>query len=111
MKKSTLKSICEYIKNVPDLSEEYAELAAELQKDIDKAEANRTLYEAAHDVVIPALDDCLITCADLYVKIANDLPEGFTKSKLQYALSHYWTEDVVKVQEGRNPNMYKRKVA
>ena len=36
-----MNTIANYIKNVPELAEEYAELAAEIQKDIEKAEANR----------------------------------------------------------------------
>lgn len=104
-------AICNYIKTVPELSEEYAELSAEIQKDIEKAETNRVLYATARDVVMRVLDDQLVTCADLFEKVKGELPEGFTKSKLQYALAHYWTDDVVKVQEGRNPNQYKRKVA
>ena len=32
-----MNTIANYIKNVPELAEEYAELAAEIQKDIEKA--------------------------------------------------------------------------
>ena len=109
MKKSTMNAIANYIKNVPELAEEYAELSAEIQKDIEKAEANRALYAAAYDVVMANLTDALTTCGDLFAKIENDLPEGFTKSKLQYALAHYWTDEIIKVQDGRNPNQYRRK--
>ena len=109
MKKTTMNTIAAYIKNVPELANEYAELAAEIQKDIEKAEANRTMYDTAKDVVLAALNDQLVTASELWAKVENDVPEGFTKNKMNYALIHYWDNEVIKVQEGRNPNQYRRK--
>ena len=37
---------------------------------------------------------------------ADELPEGFTKSKLQYALTHYWN-DAVAVEKTKNGNVYR----
>lgn len=105
-----MNTIAEYIKNVPELAEEYAELAAEIQKDIDKANANRALYDVAKDIVLAALTDQLVTVADLFAKVEADLPDGFSKSKMQYALTHYWADDVTVVKDGRNPNQYRAKV-
>jgi len=109
MKKSTMNTIANYIKNVPELADEYAELAAEIQKDIEKAEANRALYDSAKDIVFKALTDQLVTCSDLWDKVKDEMPEGFTKNKMNYALLHYWNDEVIKVQDGRNPNQYRRK--
>ena len=47
-----MTTIANYIKNVPELAAEYAELQAELDKNAEKAQANRDLYAAAHDVAL-----------------------------------------------------------
>jgi hypothetical protein len=47
-----------------------------------------------------------VTAAELYEAVEDKLPEGFTKAKVQYALSHYWEADVVK-HEGK-VNSYTR---
>ena len=109
MKKNTLRTIVNYIKNVPELAAEYAELAAEIQKDEDKARANRALYDAAKGVVIDNLPtDKGITASELFEACEDDLPEGFTKSKMQYALSNYWTAEVEKIKVGKDVCLYKK---
>ena len=106
MKKNTMTTIANYIKNVPELAAEYAELKAELDKNAEKAQANRDLYAAAHEVVIGALTDKPVTLAELWETVKNTVPEGMTKSKVQYALRELWAAEVVKI-EGK-VNEYKR---
>jgi len=106
MKKNTMITIAAYIKNVPELATEYAELQAELDKNAEKAQANRDLYAAAHDVVINALSDKPVTLAELWETVKNTVPEGMSKSKVQYALRELWAAEVVKI-EGK-VNEYKR---
>lgn len=106
MKKNTMTTIANYIKNVPELAAEYAELQAELDKNAEKAQANRDLYAAAHDVVIGALTDKPVTLAELWEAVKDTVPEGMTKSKVQYGLRELWAAEVVKI-EGK-VNEYKR---
>lgn len=106
MKKNSLTAIANYIKNVPELAAEYAELQAELDKNAEKAKANRDMYAAAHDVVIGALTDKPVTLAELWEVVKGTVPEGMTKSKVQYALRELWAAEVVKI-EGK-VNEYKR---
>lgn len=106
MKKNTMTTIANYIKNVPELAAEYAELQAELDKNAEKAQANRDLYAAAHDVVIGALTDKPATLAELWETVKDTVPEGMSKSKVQYALRELWAAEVVKI-EGK-VNEYKR---
>jgi len=106
MKKNTMTTIANYIKNVPELAAEYAELKAELDKNAEKAQANRDLYAAAHEVVIGALTDKPVTLAELWEAVKNTVPDGMTKSKVQYALRELWAAEVVKI-EGK-VNEYKR---
>lgn len=108
MKKTTMTAIANYIKNVPELATEYTELAAELAKGEAKAQANRDLYEAAHEVVMAHLTDKPMTVAELAEACGNELPEGMTKSKIQYALLNYWTEEVVKIENAKSANQYRK---
>jgi len=108
MKKTTMTAIANYIKNVPELSAEYAELAAELAKGEEKAAANRELYSAAHDAVIAAIDSEPKTVTEIYEACKDNVPEGFTKNKIQYALLHYWNDEVTKIENAKGANQYKR---
>lgn len=105
-----MQNIANYIANVPELSEEYTELLSELNRNAAKAQANRALYDAAREVALATLaqapDGC--TATELYESCADELPEGFTKSKLQYALTHYWN-DAVAVEKTKDSNMYRVK--
>ena len=106
MKKNTMTTIANYIKNVPELAAEYAELQAELDKNAEKAQANRDLYAATHDAVVGALTDKPVTLAELWEAVKDTVPEGMTKSKVQYALRELWAAEVIKI-EGK-VNEYKR---
>ena len=108
MKKNTMITITNYLKNVPELANEYAELAAELAKGEAKAQANRDMYAAAHDVVMAHLTDTPVTVAELTAACGDELPEGFTKSKVQYALLNYWADEVTKIENAKGANQYRR---
>lgn len=99
MKKSTLKSLVSYLngETITNLDEIKGELEAELARGEEKAAANRAMYAEAHDVVINAMGyvDHAMTLAEIVEACGDELPEGFTKSKLQYALLNYWTTEVV----------------
>ena len=86
------------------------EILAELEKEISKGEIakakNAEAYEAMHDTIVGALSDTPVTCAELFESIESELPMGTTKGKVQYALTHLWQDEIVKV-EGK-PNGYKR---
>ena len=108
MKKNTMITIAAYIKNVPELANEYAELQAELDKNAAKAQANRDLYATAHDVVMAHLGSTPVTVADLFTACEGELPEGFSRSKIQYALLNYWDDEVVKHENGKKAFTYTR---
>ena len=97
MKKATMKSIVSYLTSVDALPEVVAELTAELAKDEVKAQANRDLYSQACEVILKALPtETPVTIGELYDEIAADLPEGFGKGKVQYAVTRMLTDKVVK---------------
>lgn len=108
MTKNTLNALVNYLNGatVDNLDEIKAELEKELARGEEKAQANRELYAQAHDIVMDGLSrfNTPITVSDLYGEIENELPDGFSKGKVQYALTHYWESEVVKT-EGK-PNAY-----
>ena len=111
MKKSTMNTIVNYINDnaVEALYEVRDELIAELNKGKEKADANRALYDTAKDVVMDELSktDAAVTIGELYDAVAENLPEGFTKGKLQYAVTRLWLgEGIVRV-EGK-VNTYRK---
>lgn len=102
MKKSTMNSILSLIAtiNTPEADEIRAELTAELAKGAEKAQANRDLYASAHDVVVEALRSATapVTISELYDEVADELPDGMTKGKVQYAVTRLWTDEIVKTE-------------
>ena len=89
-----------------DVADAVDEMKAELAKNEAKAQANRDLYAAAHDVVVGTLSDKPMTMAELWEAVKDAVPEGMSKSKVQYALRELWAAEVVKI-EGK-VNEYKR---
>ena len=86
------------------------DVLAELDKEINKgAEAkakNAEAYESIHDIVIGALTSAPATVSEIWEAIEDEVPEGITKGKVQYALTHLWGDEIVKV-EGK-PNGYRK---
>ena len=89
---------------------EDADILAEIEKELSKGEAekakNAEAYEAMHDVIVGALSDVPVTCAELFASIENELPEDATKGKVQYALTHLWQDEIVKI--AGKPNTYRK---
>lgn len=110
MKKNSMETLVAYFSmqhELPiDVADAVDEMKVELAKNAEKAQANRELYAAAHDVVVATLSDKPMTMAELWEAVKDNVPEGITKSKVQYALRELWAAEVVKI-EGK-VNEYKR---
>ena len=103
MKKSSLQSLVSFIDSVDapqDVKDIRDEIVAELNKGAEKAQANRDLYASAHDVVMNGLRVAgkPVTIGELYDEIADELPDGFSKGKVQYAITRLWADEVVKTE-------------
>ena len=110
MKKVSLQSLVSFIDSIDapqDIKNIRDEISAELAKGAEKAQANRDLYASAKDIVLGALSDTPVTIGELYDEVADALPEGFSKGKVQYAVTRLWADEVVK-HEGK-VNTYTRK--
>ena len=110
MKNSTLNTIANYLNSLTNLPEEVAvardEVNAERNKNIEKAQANREAYAAAHDTVMNVLSDKPMTVQEIFDACADELPEGFSKSKIQYGLLNYWKDEVQKHENAKSANQY-----
>ena len=100
MKKASLEAIRDYLTEQGALTEVRDEIVAELAKGAEKAEANRALYAEAHDVIIGVLAGLTApaTIADIYAEAENDLPDGMTKGKVQYAITRLWADEIVRTE-------------
>ena len=108
MKKASMETLVNYI-DYHDLTELFNikdELVAELNKGAEAKAKNAEAYESIHDLVVSNLADAPCTCAELYEVIKDELPEGMSRGKVQYALTHLWQDEIVKI-EGK-PNTYRR---
>lgn len=106
MKKSTMIALVSYLNGatVDNLDEIKAELEAELNRNVEKAAANRELYEAAKSIIFEGfrVAGAPVTIAELYEEIKDELPDGFSKSKVQYAVTRLWANEITKVEGKTN---------
>ena len=86
------------------------EINAEYDKTTEKKRANTTLYAAAHDVIMSTDKwDKEMTAEEIATICADELPAGFTVSKMRYAFRAMWDSEVVKHDNGKNPLTYTRR--
>ena len=110
MKKATMNSILSLIATIdtPEADAVRSELKAELSKGEAVKAENAKLYESAKPVVMDELSKATeaVTISELYDAVESNLPQGFTKGKLQYAVTRLWTSDIARV-EGK-VNTYRK---
>lgn len=108
MKKSTLSALVAYLNANPiaELADATADLNAEFEKNEAKAQANRDLYESAHDAVMTAITDTPRTVTEIFEACKDSLPVGFSRSKLQYAIREYWGSEVDRHENGKEAYTY-----
>ena len=100
MTKTIMNSILSIVATIdtPEAEEIRVAIQNELSKGEAKAQANRDLYAQAHDVVIGALTETPVTIGELYEEVKDSLPEGFSKGKVQYAVTRLWSDEIVKTE-------------
>ena len=109
MKKTTMQFIAAYLNdNVPyaddveraALESAIAELNIELNRGAEAKARKASEYEQAKEIVLEVLRMTTkpLTVAEIFDECEKDLPEGFTKNKVNYGLTHYWTDEVVKTE-------------
>ena len=111
MKKSTLEAMRNYLNGdeTVDLATLRDEVNEEYERVTAKSRANAKLYDAAHDVVMAsAAWDKPMTVKELWEAVKDEMPEGFTASKMQYAFLNYWTTEVQRHDNGKDAYKYSR---
>lgn len=80
----------------PDL---IAIIDKELNRGADAKAATMALYDNARDAVLNVLRGTYtpVTATEIFESCSADLPEGFTRAKITYGLTHYWQDMVVKI--------------
>ena len=112
MKKATMQTIAIYLSENIQYADDneksvlesaLAEIKAELDKGREQKEANQAVYTKIHDAVIKAL-----TSAENPVT-AQELADetGYPKGKIVYGLSHYWGEEIEKIEGKINTYTFK----
>lgn len=83
---------------------------AEVAKGEAKAQANREMYSEAKEAVMAVISvEEPMTVAQIYEACKDDLPENFSKSKVQYGVREYWADELVKHDNGKNAFTYTKK--
>lgn len=103
MKKATMQFIATYLSENAQYADEneksalesaLTEINAELGKGKEQKEANQAVYAKIHDAVIEALASAQNPVT------AQELADGtgYPKGKIVYGLSHYWGEEIEKIE-------------
>ena len=110
MKKSVFEMVVALVngQTVADMDTLRTEVNAEWEKMQTKANANRTAYEAAKEVAFSVMNDKPMTVKEIFAAGEDKWPQGFTAAKVQYALLHYWNDEVVKHDNGKSAFTYSR---
>ena len=100
MKKATMQTILSLINTIesPEADAVREELTAELNKDAERKAQNADLYESAKGIVMEELGETPVTIGELYEALKEKLPEGFSKGKLQYAVTRLWASEIRKIE-------------
>ena len=106
MKKATINTIIATLNSIDfeNKTEIMAELNAEANRNAEAKAAKVAEYDAVKDIILGALTETPVTITELYDTVKDSLPEGFTRNKVQYAITRLWVDEVVKT-EGK-PNTY-----
>ena len=98
IKKATLSAIYSALKDIQFDPDVLAEIETELSRGEAEKAKNAELYAQAKPIVFGVLSDTPVTISEIYDEIADELPEGFTKGKVQYAITRLWADEVTKVE-------------
>lgn len=90
-----------------DNAEVMDELRNELNKGAELKAQNAAMYEAVKPIVMEELGDSTCTIGELWEAVADKMPEGFTKGKLQYAVTRLWLGSDLERVEGKT-NGYRK---
>lgn len=93
--------------NCPDIDAQAVRAAIneELSGKMEKKKANQDAYAAAKAPVFAVLSTTPQTAQEIFTACEDELPDKFTKHKVQYALLNYWRNEIV-VHDNDKPKTY-----
>lgn len=106
MKNTTYATVYAFLTaNGFDNAEILAEFEKEINRNAEAKQAKDALYAEVKPIVL-AVMDAPATITEIFEAVEKDLPEGFTKGMLQYAITRLWKDEITKT-EGK-VNAYSR---
>lgn len=111
MKKNVFEMVVAMVNGQPvaDMDTLRNEVNAEYERMNAKRQANKDAYDTAKGVAFGILCDKPMTVKEIFAAGEGQWPDGFTASKIQYALLHYWADEVNKIDNGKAPFTYQVK--
>lgn len=101
MKKTSYEAIYETLTAIGyDNAEVMDDLRKELNRGAEAKAKKASEYDTAKEVVFATLRSAgkPVTVAEIFEDCEGNLPEGFTKARVQYGLTHQWADEVVKTE-------------
>jgi hypothetical protein len=101
MKKSSYEAIYATLTSINyDNAEVMDDLRKELNRGAEAKAKKANEYDAAKEAVFNTLRLAgkPVTVAEIFEDCESNLPEGFTKARVQYGLTHQWADEVVKTE-------------
>ena len=101
MKKSSYEAIYEALTAINyDNTEVMDDLRKEINRGAEAKAKKASEYDAAKEAVFNTLRLAgkPATVAEIFEDCESNLPEGFTKARVQYGLTHQWAEEVIKTE-------------
>lgn len=111
MKKTTVEALYNYFVNgndAIDLSTVVEDIRTEYERTAGKAAEKLAAYENAKPIVFGVMGDDPLTVKQIYELAKDELPEDFSANKIQYAFLHYWSDEIVKHDNGKSAKTYTR---
>ena len=108
MKKNTITALYNYFvksDDTVDLSTIVDDIHAEYERMDAKRQANKNAYDTAKQVAFGILCDQPMTVKEIFAA-SDEWPQEFTPAKVQYALLHYWNDEVIKHDNGKSAYTY-----
>jgi len=101
MKKTSYEAIYNALTAINfDNTEVMEDLRKEINRGAEAKAKKANEYDTAKVAVFEALRlaDKPMTVAEIFEGCKDELPEGFTKARVQYGLTHQWAEEVIKTE-------------
>lgn len=103
MKRNTLSTIAATLNTIDFEGKDavLAEINAELNRGAEEKAAKAAEYDAAWEIARQVLDGASTPLTALEIFEGADFPEGFSRNRVAYGLTHQWKDFVEKTTTGK----------